>query len=319
MVQNVPRKVLILGYGEMGHALQHLLNARHDLIVWEHAPRNGSVSVDPQSLVTHCDFVLFCLPAQPHFDLLTRLLPALSRRTLCLSIAKGLDERGRTPAEVFGQVLGTNIPHAVLYGPMISEEMRAGKPGFAQLAASDDEALHKTIDLFLQSDLHIEASTDLIGISWSAILKNVYAILFGVADELKLGDNMRGHLAVAALREISTIVTQAGGQAVTPYQLAGLGDLITTATSSGSRHHELGRLLVRGQRDAIRGEGIHTLQILRSRALVAIDRHPLLNLIETCVHDTGNIRRHMQNYLHQLERAAPADDSRVATERTKLL
>ena len=300
-MQNLRRKVLILGGGEMSHAMQHLLGARHDLLVWTRTAPPGATPMAPQDMVTQCDFVLFCLPAQPHLDLLTRLLPKLSRRTLCLSIAKGLDEQGRTPADVFTQILGGKVPHAVLYGPMISEELRAGKPGFAQLAASDGEGLHTTTALFLGSGLHIEASSDRIGISWSAILKNVYAILFGVADELQLGDNMRGHLAVGALAEIGDIVGGFGGQATTPYRWAGLGDLITTATSAGSHHHELGRLLVRGRGDAIRGEGLHTLEILRRLALVAIDAHPLLNLIEACVHHPDNIRSNVQNYLHQLD------------------
>jgi len=73
------------------------------------------------------------------------------------------------------------------------------------------------------------------------ILKNVYAIMFGVADELKLGDNMRGHLMVAAIAELSGIVQSFGGQAHTPYSYAGLGDLLTTATSEGSHHHALGQ------------------------------------------------------------------------------
>ena len=120
---------------------------------------------------------------------------------------------------------------------MISEEMRAGKPCFAELAASDEEGLQKTMALFHASGLHIQASADRTGIAWSAILKNVYAILFGIADELQLGDNMRGHLAVSALAEIGAMVRDLGGQAATVYRWAGLGDLITTATSAGSHHH----------------------------------------------------------------------------------
>ena len=69
-----------------------------------------------------------------------------------------------------------------------------------------------------------------------------------------------------------------------------------------ARSHPLEtRVLVRGRGDAIRGEGLHTLEILRRLALVAIDAHPLLNLIETCVHHPDNIRRNVQNYLHQLD------------------
>ncbi len=78
------------------------------------------------------------------------------------------------------------------------------------------------------------------------MLKNVYAILFGVADGLELGDNMRGYLATAAMHELERIVAGLGGSAGAAHRLAGLGDLITTATSKGSHHHELGRRLARG-------------------------------------------------------------------------
>ena len=54
-------------------------------------------------------------------------------------------------------------------------------------------------------------SEDITGINWSVILKNVYAMAFGMADELGLGDNMRGFLMVMALRELDTIVRQLGG------------------------------------------------------------------------------------------------------------
>jgi len=70
--------------------------------------------------------------------------------------------------------------------------------------------------------------------------------MFGVSDELKLGDNMRGYLMVAALSELSAIVKGLGAEAQTPYSYAGLGDLLSTATSENSHHHELGRKLASG-------------------------------------------------------------------------
>ena len=65
---------------------------------------------------------------------------------------------------------------------------------------------------------------------------------------------MRGYLAVAALRELDQIVCKMGGQAGSPYHLAGLGDLITTATSEDSHHHELGRMLAREEVKGIKGD-----------------------------------------------------------------
>ena len=54
---------------------------------------------------------------------------------VCVSIAKGLDERGRTPAQVFAQHFGTRIDWAFLYGPMLARELHAGRPGFAMAAS----------------------------------------------------------------------------------------------------------------------------------------------------------------------------------------
>ena len=306
-MRNARLQVLVMGHGEMGHAMQFLLGSRHDLEIWERTPRPGGRPVAPETLAHNRDVVLFCVPAAPHFDLVSRLLPVLSRRTLCLSIAKGLDEQGRTPTDVFSQVLGTTIPHGVLYGPMIAEEIRAGKPAFAQLAVNDGGGgLRTAVALFEGTGLHIEAVSDRVGIAWSAALKNVYAIAFGIADELGLGDNMRGHLTVGALAEISAITAHAGSLAATPYRLAGLGDLITTATSSGSHHHELGRLLVRGQGHAIRGEGIHTLDILRQRAAITPAAYPLLAFIDACVRDPNNIHAKVVSYLDAHDRRTRA-------------
>ena len=189
---------------------------------------------------------LFCLPVNPHREIVEQIAPLLKNSCLCISIAKGLDEAGQTAAQIFADVFKSHQPYALLYGPMISEEIRADRFAFAQLGCSDTDSFNRVSTLFNATNLYISQTSDITGISWSVILKNVYALVFGMADELFLGDNMRGYLAVAALHELEQIVCHMGGQAGTPYHLAGLGDLITTATSEDSHHHEIGRMLARG-------------------------------------------------------------------------
>jgi len=107
-------------------------------------------------------------------------------------------------------------------------------------------------------------------------------MLFGAADALQLGDNARGYLAVAALAEMEAIMHARGGQAATARQLAGLGDLVTTATSAGSHHHALGTQLVHGARD-LHGEGIHTLEMVRRFGLIDERNRPLFALARQLV------------------------------------
>ena len=293
-------RVLILGYGEMGHAMEHLLNERQQLDIWEKFPRDNVQSVVLEDAAPRADIVLFCLPVNPHREVVEQIAPLLKKTCLCLSIAKGLDEAGQTAAQVFAGVLGSHQPYSLLYGPMISEEIRADRYAFAQLGCAEMDSYNKIRGLFQGTRLYIEHTSDITGISWSVILKNVYAMVFGMADELQLGDNMRGYLSVAALRELDQIVLKMGGQAGSPYHLAGLGDLITTATSEDSHHHELGRMLAREEVRGIEGEGIHTLEMVSQHRLFNIADYPLFQLIHDIVSSPQGVHKRINGYLKQV-------------------
>jgi len=290
-------RVLVLGYGEMGHAMEVLLAERVHLDIWEKFPAENFRSAVLEEVAPLADLILFCLPANPHREVVTQLLPLLRTETICLSIAKGLDERGQTAAEVFADVLGERQPYALLYGPMISEELRAGRYGFAELGCKDDKTYRKVKDLFANTRLLIEPSSDITGISWSVILKNVYAMVFGMADELQMGDNVRGYLSVASITELEQIVCTMGGDAGSPWHLAGLGDLVTTATSKDSHHHELGRMLARGESEGIQGEGVHTLEMVRQYGLFREADYPLFELISSIVSSPGDVENRLDIYL----------------------
>lgn len=276
------RQVLVLGYGEMGHAMQQLLGPHHALQFWDIRPLPDMPVVELDTAVPQADTVLYCVPVTPLAGLVARVVPLLAPGSISISIAKGLDADGRTAAQVLAEGCGSMHPYSVLYGPMIAEEIRAGRPAFAQLAASTPDCSSYVQDLFAGSALALEPCTDMHGMAWSSVLKNVYAMLIGVADELQLGDNVRGYLVVAALREMQAIVPAMGGAAGTAQQLAGLGDLVTTATSAGSHHHELGRQLARGER-GLSGEGIHTLAMLRRYVLFDVRACPLVQLMQQIV------------------------------------
>jgi glycerol-3-phosphate dehydrogenase (NAD(P)+) len=297
VMQEKKSPVLILGHGEMGKAMEFLLAAHQPLRIWQRRPPAGEAPVNLEAVVPESDIILFCLPATAHAAVAAQIAPLLRGATLCLTIAKGLDERGRLPAAVLAEAVGA-ARVAVLYGPMISEEIRAGKPAFAECGTAEPAAYERIAALFSGTTLHLEPSPDISGLSWSAILKNVYAMAFGMADELNLGDNTRGFLAVTALHELSAIVQQLGGASATPFRLAGLGDLITTATSTGSHHHELGRLIVRNQPAALKGEGVHSLAMIEQFRPLDSTGFPLLRLIATCVREPGNASQAMHDFIN---------------------
>lgn len=290
------QRVLIVGYGEMGHAMQHLLQPHHDITIWQRRPADGEAITLIQAAADK-DIIIFCIPTGPLHSVTTELKSALQPDALVISIAKGLDDKGRPAFNAVSDALKPSSPHVVLYGPMISEEMRADRPGFAQVGSPKPEWALRTQALFSESGLHLTTTSDTTGISWCAVLKNIYALAFGIADELKLGDNVRGYLATVALQELAAIAQEKGGTAAAPYGLAGLGDLLTTATSVDSHHHALGMQLARGERENLAGEGTHTLSLIGKLKLIDTRQYPLMQLIEDIVLNGGDVREKWQDYL----------------------
>lgn len=287
--------IVLLGHGEMGHAFARLLHRHTNLAIWT---RGGESAGGPtlEQAVAAAGYVIFCLPVMAHEVVARRLAACLPGEAICISIAKGLDEAGR-PAV---QLLREHLPrhqHVMMYGPMIAEEIIAGRVAFAQLGTPDAALAKRVRDLFRDTPLYLQTSADITGISWAVILKNVYAILFGAADELALGDNMRGHLMAASLAELSRIVQRMGGEAHSAFGLAGLGDLAATATSESSHHHGLGRCLARNDCSTVGGEGVHTLRMVVRHQLISLEDYPLFMLCRQILEQPQQCRRLFNDYL----------------------
>lgn len=296
--------VLVLGHGEMGRSMEYLLSGRHALTFWERNLEDGSENIPLEEVAAEKDFVIFALPAIPHAELTERIREYIPDHCVCLSIAKGLDEKGRTPAEILGGILGPAGRFGMLYGPMIAEELRAGRPGFAELGTLQTDVFEQSRKLFAGAPLYLRHTTDVIGVSWAVILKNVYVPLLGAVEEAGLGDNARGFLASAALEEIARIVEVMGGRRATAYGLAGLGDLVTTATNAGSHHRQVGRDLVHCAPDDtcgtgvnIHSEGIHALTMVQRFGLLDLAPFPLMRLVRDIVNEPRDVAGKFQPFL----------------------
>ncbi|HEV8693958.1 MAG TPA: hypothetical protein VGQ93_07225 [Lysobacter sp.] len=298
------KRILILGHGAMGRAFEALLSPRHEIAVWD---RDLATQVETEPLEAAArdrEVVVFALPTQPHDELAGRLASCLDAGAVCLSIAKGLDERGRTPAQIFEHHFGTRIDWALLYGPMLAREIQAGRAGFAMAAGTKPAVGERLKALFEGTVLRLEVIDDVHGAAWAAILKNVYVPLLGAADGLGLGDNLRGFLIAEATHELARIVQQMGGYRETAYTLAGLGDLVTSATSASSHHRRIGAELAAGRTGElaasgvnIRSEGVHTAAMVRQHALFAWERFELFALVCAFLDDPAQLEQRLGDYL----------------------
>lgn len=300
------KRVLILGHGAMGRMFEQLLTPHYSLSFWDRDPVSGEETAPLESLVPGHELILLAVPASPHDELAGRLVECVSPNALCLSIAKGLDAAGDSPADIFARRFDArqDAHWAVIYGPMIARDLSEGRAGFALAAAPLMATARAAVAWFQPTTLYLQADDDPLGAAWAAILKNVYVPLIGMAEGLALGDNMRGFLLCEALSELADILEAKGGRAPTAYGLAGLGDLLTTATSPHSHHRRIGEALARGEHGPmaasdgnIRSEGVHAARRVREHALLDLTRYPLFRMAADCIDSPEAMPASLQDYL----------------------
>lgn len=249
-------QVLIAGYGEMGRAMQRVLSPAHALRLWQR--RDGTTL---ESQLVGVELVLLCVPALAHVDLLPRLAGCTPGACIA-TIAKGLDDQGRTPPEIMRALLPEALHAGYIYGPMIAERLQAGQPGFAGVAAEDESARDLMTKLFVGTALRTQSAADVDGLAWCAVLKNVYTIGISAAHALGLGENVTGALVVQAIAEMREVARRAGGEADTALGQGGLGDLVSTFSSADSNHQRIGRRLALEGPPPGPGEGVNTLTMI---------------------------------------------------------
>lgn len=293
--------VLIVGFGQMGHAMQALLSSRARLSIWRVTPKNLRPPASVLSAAEQADFVLLCVPTCGIAGTLANLHARLRKQVVVLSIAKGLDDAGHTAAEILGECLGSRTSWGVLGGPMIANELRAGRWGFAELGSNRKGCRSRVMRLFAGSKLRLTSLTDPRVVSWCGVLKNIYVPLIGLGDGLECGDNLRGQLVSAALGEINLLVWHLCGPRHAAEGSAGLADLVTTATSRSSHHRRLGLCVARGALRLPPSEGVHALKVLaRTHQRLPLRDLPLLRLSAAMVRHPRTARSRLAAWIDSL-------------------
>ena len=148
--------------------------------------------------------------------------------------------------EVAGEVLGEEVPTAVLSGPSFAVEVAKDLPTAVTVASSDATFASDLARRFHSESFRTYTNDDIIGVEVGGAVKNVLAIAAGIADGLGFGANTRTALITRGLAEIIRLGVALGGKRETFMGLAGLGDLVLTATEDQSRNRRFGLALAKG-------------------------------------------------------------------------
>jgi glycerol-3-phosphate dehydrogenase (NAD(P)+) len=138
------------------------------------------------------------------------------------------------------------MPRAALSGPSFAEEVAQGLPAALALASTDGGFARAAARDLHGPTLRIYPSEDVVGVAAAGAIKNVMAIAAGVSDGLGLGLSARAALITRGLAEMTRLGVALGANPLTFLGLAGVGDLVLTATGDLSRNRTLGKEVAAG-------------------------------------------------------------------------
>ena len=255
-------EVGILGAGAWGTALATVAaRNNHRVVLWDINPIIASsindVHKHPLALpnvalsplirgtshieeVGNCPLILGVVPAQLMRSGLTQLAEHLQSPPSLVLCAKGIEkDTGRLMTDVLEETIpGTRA--VVLSGPTFAGEVALGLPTAITLAAKDSSDASYVAKIIGGPQFRTYVSDDPIGAQVSGATKNVLAIACGIAEGKSLGQNAIAAIITRGIAEIGRLTTALGGSAASMMELAGVGDVVLTCTSSQSRNFSFG-------------------------------------------------------------------------------
>ena len=296
MENNTSHRVAVLGGGSFGTAVANMIAANnHSVTLWLRSETAAqqirdtgentaylpgyklhadlAVSTDVEQAVAGCDTIFFAVPSSAFRAVAKMVSPFLAAGTVVVSMAKGIE------AESFmlpSQVLEQEISHClvgVISGPNLAKEIAQFEITATVVASDNDDLCQRVQTLLASKYFRVYANHDRYGVELAGALKNIYAIVSGIAAAMAAGQNTKSVVLTRSLAEMSRFAVHLGANPMTFLGLSGVGDLYVTCTSPLSRNYRVGLAIGQGKslEQAIKevgqvAEGVNTTRLVKEKA-----------------------------------------------------
>lgn len=198
-------------------------------------------------IVTKSDTLIFVTPSPYLKSHLKKLHEKINNKLVVTAIKGIVPEENMICSEYFRQMY--NVPEeniVVLGGPSHAEEVALNRLTYLTIGSINPINAQRFADLLVSPYVKTKICTDIIGIEYTSVLKNVYSIAAGICNGLKYGDNFQAVLVSNAVQEMKRFLT-----AIFPIKRniddsVYLGDLLVTCYSNFSRNRIFGAMIGKG-------------------------------------------------------------------------
>ncbi|MFI3240441.1 MAG: NAD(P)H-dependent glycerol-3-phosphate dehydrogenase [Bacteroidales bacterium] len=266
-----PGKIAVMGGGSWATALSKLLLNNCSEIIWymrredriedfKRLKRNPvylsdiefdtskiRFSSDINKVCEEADTLLLAMPSPYIKEHLKKINIDISKKYIVSAVKGIVPDENMIVSNYMN--LKYNIPKdnmLVIGGPCHAEEVALERLSYLTIGAYKMGLAESFSQCLSGKTMRTILSTDVEGIEYGAVLKNVYAIAAGIVHGLKIGDNLLAMLLSNALREMARFINAINDCPRNISASVYLGDLLVTSYSRFSRNHNFGAMIGKG-------------------------------------------------------------------------
>ena len=263
-------KIGVLGAGTWGMALARMLQlSGNEVTVWSalereveefsatrrhpnlpgmEIPEGIRFTKDIEEACRDKEILLFAVPSPFVRATARKAAPYVKDGQIIVDVAKGIEaDTLFTMTQIIADELkNESVKLVALSGPTHAEEVAKDLPTTIVSACEDLTVAERVQQVFGNTCMRVYTNDDVLGVELCGAMKNIMALASGVALGLGYGDNTKAALITRGMAEFTRLGLAMGCKPQTFAGLAGIGDLIVTATSVHSRNNRCGMLLGQG-------------------------------------------------------------------------
>ena len=315
----ITNKVAVLGGGSFGTVLANIAASNgSDVYLWvrdsDQALRINSegansvyhpelqlssnihASENLDEVVKDSSIILVATPSLIFENIIQRITPKINKGAHIISCTKGIK---LDPFRSMSDIILENVNKidnqvGVLSGPNLAREIAENKVSGTVIASSSKDLINDVKRILSSATFKIYSSDDVQGVELAGALKNIYAIICGMADSMEVGENALGLILTRSMAEMSRFAVAKGANPITFLGLAGMGDLVATCTSNLSRNYQLGYHLGTGlnlenakEKVGQVAEGIRTLEVIKNESSNLGIKMPLVDSLYNIIYKSA--------------------------------
>ncbi|MDR0573120.1 MAG: glycerol-3-phosphate dehydrogenase [Tannerella sp.] len=203
---------------------------------------------DINQAIEDSDTLIFATPSPYIKEHLAKVTTSLENKYIISAIKGIVPDENMLVNDYFSKYYGVNPNNIiVIAGACHAEEIAMERLSYLTLVCRDIKKVQKLSErVFDTPYLNSSCSRDMAGLEYASVLKNIYAIVAGICNGLKYGDNFQAVYIPNAFAEMIRFLNVVHPMARNITSAVYLSDLLVTSYSTFSRNRMFGKMIGEG-------------------------------------------------------------------------